>query len=119
MLLKRVLSQRREEQGLVDPTFVDRDAPLYALDDHIAAIETRLVCELAGRQVIGHRSSSSFLAFAYMFESIPRMPDVHKAPGDFLANFCAKLVHIGAWRSLVARTVRVGEVPSSNLGAPI
>src|SRR3984885_5462372 len=27
--------------------------------------------------------------------------------------------HIGAWRSLVARTVRVGEVPSSNLGAPI
>ncbi len=26
---------------------------------------------------------------------------------------------IGAWRSLVARTVRVGEVPSSNLGAPI
>jgi hypothetical protein len=25
----------------------------------------------------------------------------------------------GAWRSLVARTVRVGEVPSSNLGAPI
>jgi hypothetical protein len=27
--------------------------------------------------------------------------------------------YIGAWRSLVARTVRVGEVPSSNLGAPI
>ncbi len=26
---------------------------------------------------------------------------------------------VGAWRSLVARTVRVGEVPSSNLGAPI
>ena len=26
---------------------------------------------------------------------------------------------LGAWRSLVARTVRVGEVPSSNLGAPI
>ena len=25
----------------------------------------------------------------------------------------------GAWRSLVARTVRVGEVPSSNLGAPM
>ncbi len=28
-------------------------------------------------------------------------------------------VTFGAWRSLVARTVRVGEVPSSNLGAPI
>ena len=26
---------------------------------------------------------------------------------------------IGAWRSLVARTVRVGEVPGSNPGAPI
>src|SRR5438874_1881425 len=27
--------------------------------------------------------------------------------------------HIGVWRSLVARSVRVGEVPSSNLGTPI
>src|SRR4051794_37192537 len=26
---------------------------------------------------------------------------------------------LGAWRSLVARTVRVGEVPGSNPGAPI
>src|ERR1035437_9926340 len=26
---------------------------------------------------------------------------------------------VGAWRSLVARTVRVGEVPGSNPGAPI
>ncbi len=30
--------------------------------------------------------------------------------------YCARL---GAWRSLVARTVRVGEVPGSNPGAPI
>src|SRR4029450_4129584 len=29
------------------------------------------------------------------------------------------LRHLGAWRSLVARTVRVGEVPGSNPGAPI
>jgi hypothetical protein len=28
-------------------------------------------------------------------------------------------VLFGAWRSLVARTVRVGEVPGSNPGAPI
>jgi hypothetical protein len=28
-------------------------------------------------------------------------------------------VRVGAWRSLVARTVRVGEVPGSNPGAPI
>jgi hypothetical protein len=26
---------------------------------------------------------------------------------------------LGAWRSLVARTVRVGEVPGSNPGAPM
>ena len=28
-------------------------------------------------------------------------------------------VCVGAWRSLVARAVRVGEVPGSNPGAPI
>jgi hypothetical protein len=28
-------------------------------------------------------------------------------------------MRVGAWRSLVARTVRVGEVPGSNPGAPI
>src|SRR5204862_8354383 len=32
---------------------------------------------------------------------------------------CGILASIGAWRSLVARTVRVGEVPGSNPGAPI
>src|SRR4051794_7391300 len=32
----------------------------------------------------------------------------------------ARLIAVfGAWRSLVARTVRVGEVPGSNPGAPI
>jgi hypothetical protein len=31
----------------------------------------------------------------------------------------ANLVQLGVWRSLVARSVRVGEVPSSNLGTPI
>jgi hypothetical protein len=33
-------------------------------------------------------------------------------PSEIIALF-------GAWRSLVARTVRVGEVPGSNPGAPI
>ena len=32
---------------------------------------------------------------------------------------CGILARFGAWRSLVARTVRVGEVPGSNPGAPI
>jgi hypothetical protein len=36
-------------------------------------------------------------------------------PGDL----CGLLACLGAWRSLVARTVRVGEVPGSNPGAPI
>ena len=31
----------------------------------------------------------------------------------------ANLSPLGVWRSLVARSVRVGEVPSSNLGTPI
>src|SRR3984885_2598801 len=31
----------------------------------------------------------------------------------------ATMTKLGAWRSLVARTVRVGEVPGSNPGAPI
>ena len=34
---------------------------------------------------------------------------------DRVANLSA----LGVWRSLVARSVRVGEVPSSNLGTPI
>jgi len=34
-----------------------------------------------------------------------------------VANLYA--VHPGVWRSLVARSVRVGEVPSSNLGTPM
>ena len=34
-------------------------------------------------------------------------------------RLCDNPASPGAWRSLVARTVRVGEVPSSNLGAPI
>ena len=35
--------------------------------------------------------------------------------GATAANLCS----LGVWRSLVARSVRVGEVPSSNLGTPI
>ena len=53
-----------------------------------------------------------------------------RQPGDAIAAFtagrrpavrrlsCGLLNSIGAWRSLVARTVRVGEVPGSNPGAP-
>src|SRR3954453_19971640 len=32
---------------------------------------------------------------------------------------CAILARLGVWRSLVARSVRVGEVPRSNLGTPM
>src|ERR1019366_6070450 len=44
-----------QEQGLVDPTFEDRDAHLHALGDHFAAIQASLARELRGRQVIRHR----------------------------------------------------------------
>ena len=36
-----------------------------------------------------------------------------------LAREVANLFRLGVWRSLVARSVRVGEVPSSNLGTPM
>ena len=36
-----------------------------------------------------------------------------------LAWLDANLYALGVWRSLVARSVRVGEVPSSNLGTPM
>ena len=39
-------------------------------------------------------------------------------PGAVGERACGILESIGAWRSLVARTVRVGEVPGSNPGAP-
>ena len=38
-----------------------------------------------------------------------------RSPGRGTGTLCA----LGVWRSLVARSVRVGEVPSSNLGTPI
>ena len=54
--------------------------------------------------------------------------DVHASTvaGDAVTCLCqssaevaANLWALGVWRSLVARSVRVGEVPSSNLGTPI
>ena len=41
---------------------------------------------------------------------------VDRVPGRSRAGTLSRL---GVWRSLVARSVRVGEVPSSNLGTPI
>ena len=39
--------------------------------------------------------------------------------GASLRNRETATLRLGVWRSLVARSVRVGEVPSSNLGTPI
>src|ERR671937_3186283 len=38
---------------------------------------------------------------------------------DFVSRAATLCAAFGVWRSLVARSVRVGEVPSSNLGTPI
>src|SRR3954465_7261921 len=54
-----------------------------------------------------------------------RLPDARDRPGRplFQGRRRKRLAtlepSLGAWRSLVARTVRVGEVPGSNPGAPI
>jgi hypothetical protein len=62
-------AQAAEEQGLINPTVEDRDAHLDALGDYIPPFQSGLSCKLGGRQVIGHRSSSSFAA--YMLDSMP------------------------------------------------
>src|SRR5262249_18325370 len=46
-------------------------------------------------------------------------PRVNAIPWRTTRRVASILVRLGAWRSLVARTVRVGEVPGSNPGAPI
>src|SRR3954470_7832183 len=45
------------------------------------------------------------------------LPNTTSDPSEI--HRLARLEFLGAWRSLVARTVRVGEVPGSNPGAPI
>src|SRR5438093_12509028 len=40
-------------------------------------------------------------------------------PSIRFSQRAANLCSLGVWRSLVARSVRVGEVPSSNLGTPM
>ena len=42
-----------------------------------------------------------------------------RAAGGRAGRECAIIGASGVWRSLVARSVRVGEVPSSNLGTPM
>src|ERR1700733_830006 len=52
----RDLAQAREEQGLVDPTVEDRNPPLAAFHDHVAALQAGLSCKLGGGEVNGHWS---------------------------------------------------------------
>jgi hypothetical protein len=61
-----MLAEADEEEGLIDPTVEDRDAQLETLTDHVASPQPRLACQLGGRQVICHESSSSFAAYDYM-----------------------------------------------------
>ena len=62
----------------------------------------------AGRAVLGE---------AFDLEQLVREADdlVALSHGPIIATLSA----LGVWRSLVARSVRVGEVPSSNLGTPM
>jgi hypothetical protein len=82
------LAQATEEQCLIDPTVEDRDTHLDALDDHVPSFQTGLSCKLGGRQVICHRSSSSFAA--YISNSMPGWTDGLNVFGHFCllkANF--------------------------------
>src|SRR5947209_1324293 len=61
----RTLAEAREEEGLVDATIEDRDTELEAFGDHVTTLESRLSCQLRGRQVIGHRCCSSFAGITW------------------------------------------------------
>jgi hypothetical protein len=74
-------AQTAEEQGLINPTVEDRDAQLDALGDYVPPFQSGLSRKLGGRQVIGHRSSSSFAA--YMFNSMPCWLDGLNASAAF------------------------------------
>jgi hypothetical protein len=47
---------------------------------------------------------------------VPRQPQTNSLRYKFFAEILAAIY--GTWRSLVARTLGVGEAPSSNLGVP-
>ena len=54
------MTQRGEEQGLVNSTLEDGDAQLHALGDHFPALEACFAGQLGGRQVNCHRRVSSY-----------------------------------------------------------
>jgi hypothetical protein len=60
------LAEAGEEESLVDSTVEDRDAQLEALADHVSPLQAGLTCQLGGRQVICHKSASSFSAYIYI-----------------------------------------------------
>ena len=63
------------------------------------------------------RPGRAVLGEAVDLEQLVRVADDLVAVGQ--GAIIATLRPLGVWRSLVARSVRVGEVPSSNLGTPI
>src|SRR5450755_208633 len=84
------LTHAREEEGLINPTVEDRDAPFDALDDHIASLQAGFAGQFGGRQVIGHRGVSP-LPFAVhcMAPSMPLHSDAHNATGQKAGSPCA------------------------------
>ena len=68
----------------------------------------------------GRRAAGAGAASRSRAKIAPRMASFrcHRVVGPGLVSEII-VAAFGAWRSLVARTVRVGEVPGSNPGAPI
>jgi hypothetical protein len=52
-LMTLAFLERGKEERLVDPALEDRYAHLHALRDDLAAVHTRLSCQLGRRQVVG------------------------------------------------------------------
>jgi hypothetical protein len=77
--------ERGQEKGLVDLPVEDRDAPFDTFGYHISAIQTRLMRELRGRQVNGHRSLPPCDDY-YMSDSIARPADARKNLDNFVKD---------------------------------
>src|SRR5690349_17557137 len=83
---------------------------------------------VVGGTMFSHGAQKLFVGLAHLGSYLDRAPSPRTPAGNPRLSSsgeavrlprCANLSHLGVWRSLVARSVRVGEVPSSNLGTPI